>query len=74
MRGFLFEHSRADVTSPLGVRRTKIAAIAASRSEAFSLAGDILPLIGIRLFDEGPDAFRIAQEAGVKDGEAKALD
>ena len=73
MRGFLFEHSCADVTSPDGVRRTQIAAIAATRSEAFGLAGGVLPIIGLRLVDEGPDALKIAQAAGVNAGEAKAL-
>ena len=74
MRGFLFEHSRSDASSPGGVRRTRIAAIAANRRDALGLAGDILPVIAMRLVDEGPDAFRAAQAAGVGDGEAKVID
>ena len=73
MRGFLFEHSRSDASSPDGVRRTRIAAIAATRNDALGLAGDILPVMAMRLVDEGPDAFRTAQEAGIGDGEAKVI-
>ena len=30
-------------------------------------------MVGLRLLDEGPEAFQIAEEAGVNDGEAKAI-
>ncbi len=73
MRGFLFEHSRSDVNSPDGVKRTRIAAIAASRSDALGLAGGILPVIAMRLVDEGHDALQIARTAGVGNGEAKVI-
>jgi len=74
MRGFLFEHSRSDVNSPDGVKRTRIAAIAATRSDALGLAGGILPVIAMRLVDEGHEAFKLAREVGVGDGEAKVID
>jgi hypothetical protein len=73
MRGFLFEHSRSDASSPQGVRRTRIAAIAATRRDALDLAGDILPAIAMRLVDEGHDAMQLARAAGVGDGEAKVI-
>jgi hypothetical protein len=73
MRGFLFEHSRSDSTAPDGVRRTRIAAIAATRTDALGLAGDILPVIAMRLVDEGHEAFQIARAAGVGNGEAKVI-
>ena len=73
MRGFLFEHSRPDLNSPGGVRRTKIAAIAETRRDALDLAADILPMVGLRLLDEGREAFQVAEAAGVSPGEAKAM-
>ncbi len=74
MRGFLFEHSRSDANSPSGFTRTRIAAIAPSRSVAYQLAGDILPVMGMRLVDEGHEAFKAAKAAGVGEGEAKEID
>ena len=73
MRGFLFEHTSSDLNSPNGFVRTRIAAIANNRTEAFGLAAKVLPAVGLRLIDEGPEAFRAAEAAGVNPGEAKIL-
>jgi hypothetical protein len=72
-RGFLFEHTRSDASSPDGVRRTRIAVVAPDRKEAFALAGGVLPTVGLRLIDEGPDALKAARDAGLADGEAQAI-
>jgi hypothetical protein len=74
MRGFLFEHTRSDITSPDAVERTKIAVIADTRTQAFALAAQVLPRVGLRLTDEGREALKIAMEADVGPGEAKAID
>ncbi len=74
MRGFLFEHSRSDVNSPSGVKRTRIAAIAPRRDAALQLAGAILPVMEMRLVDEGLDALATARAAGLGDDEARIID
>ncbi len=73
MRGFLFEHFRPDASAPDGTRRTRIAAIAPDRKQAMALAGEVLPLVGMRLLDEGPDALKLAERAGVQPGEARII-
>ncbi len=74
MRGFLFEHTWSDIRSPDAVKRTKIAVIADTRTDAFELAAQVLSRVGLRMTDEGPEALKLAVAAGVVAGEAKALD
>ena len=71
--GFRFEHSRPDVSAPGGILRLHILAIARNLEEATALAGDILPVQGLKLISQGAKVLEEARKRGLGDGQAMEI-
>jgi hypothetical protein len=73
--GFRFEWSRPDVSSPNGVQKMHIIAVARSRAEAERAVAENIAgsLVGARLIGQGQDVLTEAKRRGIADGQASAL-
>jgi hypothetical protein len=71
--GFLFSHSRPDLSAPSGKLTVHVLVIARDREEATKLAGDLLPEKGLTLLSSGADDLNAARLVHLRNGEAKIL-
>jgi hypothetical protein len=71
--GFRFSHSRPDVSAPSGKLTVHILVVARDQDEAKELAGNLLPLEGLRFLSSGDDDLKAARLVHLRDGAAKIL-